>query len=125
MLFVGYISGPFVTYIHLRVPAFARQSKEILLRYSKTLPKDAELDITTMNFIGKPRVARVQVGDLYPVRERFGQANFARNAEELSKKRSWWMGKAVGQFGVHSDTTRILGGEVWDNIIKAIAKNSR
>ena len=58
---IAYISSPFVTYIHLRLPIFARQSHEMLLRYSKTLPKTAELDITTMNFIGKPRVTRVKM----------------------------------------------------------------
>ena len=29
---IAYISSPFVTYIHLRLPIFARQSHEMLLR---------------------------------------------------------------------------------------------
>src|ERR1700733_15250040 len=122
MSFVGYISGPFVTYIHLRLPSFARNSREMLMRYSKNLPRDAELDITTMNFIGKPRVARVKVADLFPVKERFGQVNYARDTKAVNEKRPWGMGKAVRQFGVHGDTRRIMGGEVWDNIAKAISK---
>ena len=122
MVFVGYISGPFVTYIHLRLPLFARQSRDMLLRYTKSLPRDAELDITTMNSIGKPRVARVKVTELYPVNERFGQANYARNTVVINENRPWWMGRAVRQFGVHSNTKKIMGGEVWDNIAKAIGK---
>src|SRR6266487_1975598 len=102
MVTVAYIAGPFVNYIHLRVPAFARNSREMLIRYSKSLPKDAELDITTMNFIGKPRVTRVKVSDLRPVNQRFGLSNYARDAKEANAKRPWWMGRAVSQFGVHS-----------------------
>ena len=122
MVFVAYTTGPFVTYIHLRVPAFARHSREMLMRYSKSLPKDAELDITTMNFIGKPRVTRVKVAELYPVQERFGFANYARATEEINSKRPWGMGKPVRQFGVHSGRSRIMGSEIWDYITKRMPK---
>jgi hypothetical protein len=122
MVTVAYITGPFVNYIHLRVPAFARNSREMLMRYSKSLPKDAELDITTMNFIGKPRATRVKVADLRPADQRFGLANYARDAEEANAQRPWWMGKAVSQFGVHSGRTKIMGGKVWENIRRTIEK---
>jgi len=122
MVTVAYITGPFVNYIHLRVPAFARNSREILMRYSKALPKGAELDITTMNFIGKPRVTRVKVADLHPAHQRFGLANYVRDAKEANAKRPWWMGKAVCQFGAHSGRTKIMGGEVWENIRRTIDK---
>ncbi len=122
---VGYISGTFVTYIHLRLPMFARQSQEMLLRYSKSLPKNAELDITTMNFIGKPRVTRVKVADIYPVKQRLGFANYARDTKELNSKRPWYMGKAVGQFGVHNEKSGIMGGEVWENVANSIVKNGK
>ncbi len=97
----------------------------MLMQFAKTINKDAELDITTMNFVGKPRVARVKLGDLFPVKERFGLANYARDTSEINLKRPWWMGKAVRQFGVHSNTSRIMKGEVWDQIAKAIANSSR
>src|SRR6187402_31644 len=113
VVFVGYISGPFVTYIHLRLPLFARHSREMLMRYSKNLPRNSEIDITTMNFIGKPRVTRMTVGELYPVKERFGMANYARDTMVVSSKRPWWMGKAVRQFGVHNKKSGVLGGEIW------------
>lgn len=121
MVFVAYITGPFVTYIHLRLPAFARQSREMLTRYAKSLPKDAALEITTMNFIGKPRVTRVKITDLYPVNGRFGMANYARDIKSI--KSPWWAGKAVRQFGLHSSTSRVMGGEIWENIAKRIANS--
>jgi len=122
---IAYISSPFVTYIHLRLPIFARQSHEMLLRYSKTLPKTAELDITTMNFIGKPRVTRVKAGDLYATKERMGFANYCRDTTELNTKRPWWMGKAIRQFGVHNEKSGIMDGQVWENVAKSIAKNQK
>ncbi|KAH8669718.1 hypothetical protein BGZ60DRAFT_528190 [Tricladium varicosporioides] len=125
MVFVMYISRPFVNFIHLRLPPFARNSREIMMRYSKNLPKDAEIDITTMNLLGKAQVARMKVTDLYPVRERFGMVNYARDTKEINSKRKWWMPPAIRQFGVHSGRSRIMGGEVWDNIAMAISRNAR
>ncbi|CAL3970340.1 unnamed protein product [Diplocarpon coronariae] len=122
---VGYISAPFVTYIHLRLPAFARHSREMLFRYSKSLPATAELDITTMNFVGKPRVARVKIADICPVRQRLGFANYARDTGKLDAKRPWYGRRAVGQFGVHNEKSGIMGGEVWENVARCIAKNRR
>lgn len=120
---VAYISAPYVTYIHIRLPAFARQSREMLIRYSQNLPKNTELDITTMNFIGKPRVARVNLSELRPVKERLGFANFARDTTKANAKRPWWMGSAQRQFGVHNEKSGIVKGEVWEIVAKSIAKN--
>ncbi|EKD17134.1 uncharacterized protein L3040_005354 [Drepanopeziza brunnea f. sp. 'multigermtubi'] len=123
--YVAYTSAPFVTYIHLRLPAFARQSQQMLLRYSKSLPKNAEIDITTMNFVGKPRVARVKLADLYPVRRRWGFANYARDTQAIDARRPWYLGKAVALFGVHNEKSGVMDGQVWDHVAAAIAKNKR
>jgi hypothetical protein len=122
---VSYMSGPFVNFIHLRLPTYARASREIMLRYSKSLPKDAELDITTMNFLGKIRVSRMKVAELYPVKERFGLANYARDTKAINAQRAWWKGKVVRQFGVHAGRSKIFGGEVWKNVALAISRNSK
>lgn len=124
MLFVAYISSPFVANIHLRLPAFARHSRDLLTRYSQTLPKDAQLEITTMNFIGKPRVSLVKVAELRPVKERFGLVNYARDTKEMNSKRPWWMTRAVRQFGVHGGTRIKEGTGIWDNIARTIEKRS-
>lgn len=124
MLFVAYTSGPFVNYIHLRLPRFARHSHNLLVRYSRNLPKDAELDITTMNVIGKARVSRIKVSELFPVRRRFGLANFARDTDAINAKRPWWMGKAVKQFGVHGGTGTVKEGGVWENVEKCIRRRN-
>ncbi|KAA8577072.1 hypothetical protein EYC84_007080 [Monilinia fructicola] len=83
MIFVAYITSPFVNYIHLRLPNFARNSRELLMRYSKNPPKDAQIDITTMNFVGKPRVTRFDVSELKAVKQRFGVGNFSRDTKKI------------------------------------------
>lgn len=125
LIAVAYISSPFVANIHLRLPIFARNSRDLLARYSKSLPKDAKLHITTMNFIGKPRVSLVNAADLRPVKERFGLVNYRRDSKDLNSKRPWWMGRAVQQFGVHGGTHVKDGSEIWKNIARNIDKRSQ
>lgn len=122
--FVAYITSPFVANIHLKVPAFARYSREMVVRYSQALPKDAKLEITTVNFIGMPRVTLVKVADLRTAKERLGLVNYVRNMDGLKNKRPWWMGRAVRQFGVHGGVRIPQGNEVWENIATTIAKRS-
>ncbi|PQE06242.1 4-coumarate- ligase 2 protein [Rutstroemia sp. NJR-2017a BBW] len=123
MVVVAYLSSPFVNYIHLILPTFARTSRDLMLRYSKNPPKDAMLDVTTMNFIGKPRVSRVYISDLRPTKQRLGIVNYVRDTKEINKSRSWWMGRAVRVFGVHSGTGKVRGGEAWENIARKINKS--
>lgn len=124
LLTVAYVSSPFVANIHLRLPQFTRYSRDLLFRYSQSLPKDAKLEITTMNFIGKPRVSLVKAADLHAVRERFGMVNYARDTKDINLKRPWWMGRAVRQFGVHGGTPLKDGSGIWDNISRTITKRS-
>ncbi|TVY54900.1 hypothetical protein LCER1_G004850, partial [Lachnellula cervina] len=124
MISVIYITSPFVTYIHLRLPPFVRNSHELLKRFTKTLPRDAQIDITTMNVLGKPRVARMKIQDLAAAHERFGLVNYERDTRAIDGKRRWWMGRAVRQFGVHGGKGSVVGGEAWKDIQAAIAKRA-
>jgi hypothetical protein len=49
-------------------------------------------------------------------------ANYARDAELINSKLPWYFPKAVRQFGVHSNTSKIMGGTVWEHIAKRISK---
>jgi len=120
---VAYLSAPFVTHAHLRLPRYARQSREILNRYTQNLSKDANLEITTMSFIGKPRLSVVKVGDLRPVKERFGIVNYVRDTKKINSDRPWYMYRAVRRFGLHGGVPLKGNPGVWENIVKAIKKN--
>ena len=118
-----YALGPFVAHVHLRLPRITRQSRELLSRYMQNLPKDAELEITTMSFIGKPRISLVRIGDLKPVKERFGMVNYVRNTKKLNTARPWYMGKPVRAFGLHGGVPLKKFPGIWEQIVKAIKKN--
>jgi hypothetical protein len=122
MIFVGYVSGPFVAHVHLRLPTYARQSRDILKRYSQNLPKDAKLDITTMTLIGKPRLSSVKVGDLRPVKRRFGLANYIRGTKKINAKRPWYMGRAARQFSLPAGVEMKGSPGVWEDILKSMSK---
>jgi hypothetical protein len=123
MAFVAYTTKPFVTYVHLRLPAFARYSRDLMIRYSKNLPKDAALDITTMNFVGRPKVSRVKVSELYHSQGRFGISNFARDISKIEGKRPWYMSKPIKQFAIRSGAGRTREKGIWENIERGIPKS--
>lgn len=123
MVFVGYISSPFVAHIHLRLPSYARRSRDIMYRYTKNLPKDAEIEVTTMNFIGKPRLSLVRVGDLVPSQKRFGMVSYVRDTKKIDSKRRWYMGKAVKQFGMYGGVPIKSTPGVWEDIARSLKRN--
>lgn len=123
MVFVAYVSSPFVAQVHLRLPTYARRSRNILMRYTQSLPKDAELEVTTMSFIAKPRSSLVKVADLHPVKERFGLANYARDTKEINSERKWYMWKAVRQFNLPAGVEMKGTPGVWKNVLEAINRS--
>ncbi|KAI1378822.1 hypothetical protein F4677DRAFT_380866 [Hypoxylon crocopeplum] len=121
LLFVTYTTSPFVSFIHMRLPPFARHSEDMLRRFVRTLPPTTELDVTTMSFIAKPRVSRVRVADLYPARRRTGIVNLARDTAADNAARKWYMYRAVSDFNAQSNTVP-RAPWVWDGIMDIIRK---
>lgn len=121
LLFVSWTTAPFVTYVHLRLPQFARFSKEMLTRYLRTLPKSGELDITTITLIGRPRVQRLQFGDLKAVQPRIlDVANF--KTDKVDTTRPWWAGKGQKAYAVGTAKGKSREGWAWDVVAEAIRK---
>jgi hypothetical protein len=83
------------------------------------------VDITTMNFIGKPRVSRMKLGELYPVKERFGLVNWKRDLDGVKGERKWWMGKKRCFFGVYEGMSKVREKEVWEGVRGAVEKNRK
>ncbi|WYZ44302.1 hypothetical protein EsH8_VII_000738 [Colletotrichum jinshuiense] len=140
LLFVAYTSAPFVTYIYLRLPPYARQSRALLERYVRTLPPTAQLEIGTMGLATRPRATLVSAADLRPVpasagnlATRFGIVTHARDVSALMAKRSWHHYRPVGQFGIREEVggsgTRGKGasggvkdGWVWNIVRESLGK---
>ncbi|KAI8959820.1 hypothetical protein F5Y11DRAFT_288462 [Daldinia sp. FL1419] len=121
LVFVAYTTSPFVSFIHMRIPPVARQSADMLRRFARTISPDAELDITTMSFIAKPRVSRVKLSELRPVSRRFGIVNLARDTTAENAARKWYRFRAVGDFNAQSNTAN-RAPWVWESILAAVEK---
>lgn len=125
MIVVAYISSPFVAHIKLLLPTTARLSRETLKKFTNSLPKDALLEVYTLSFVGAPRKTVVRIADLYPVNERFGVVNYARDTTFLNTLRPWWTGKDARQFGVHSGQKFKSDPGVWNDVASAIARQKK
>ncbi|KAI9715473.1 MAG: hypothetical protein M1812_005949 [Candelaria pacifica] len=124
MLFVAYTTSPFVTYIHLRIPQFARHSKDTLMKYSKKVPSDAELVMTTIQFSGRPRTTNMRLSELRSVDRRFGVVNLVRNVSKgtTRPRKLRWLGNGVTQFYVGSGINRVKDDSVLQNVLSTIKK---
>lgn len=122
LAFVSFTTAPFVSYIHLRLPNYARMSKEMLTRYLRTLPKNGEMDVTTITLIGRPRVQRYELGDLKAVQPKLlNVANF--KSDKLDKTRPWWAGKGQRSYAIGEAKGKSREGWVWDVVAQAIREN--
>lgn len=127
MLIVMYTTAPFVAYVHLRIPSFARRSKEALLRWASRIPGDTELDLTTMRAYGKLRVSRLLVKDLRHTSSWTSIANFSRvlpASPDVSTKRRWWMLKPMRGFYVGSERRTVRESSIWQEVMTRIPKDS-
>ncbi|KAE8152631.1 hypothetical protein BDV25DRAFT_150770 [Aspergillus avenaceus] len=125
MLFIAYTSAPFVNFVHLALPAFARRSREQTIQYAKELPPTATLYINTMKFTTIPRQTEVRLGDLVADKAFTRPVSFRnKNPAPLP----WWAGKTLRQFftgkrsqpGKQSTT---FYPELWEHVYKQIQNN--
>lgn len=125
LLFVGYTAAPFVNYIHLALPAFARKSREHALQYAKDLPSYATLYINTMKFSTIPRRIEVRLSDLVPDKSKLRPVSF-RNINPI--RLPWWQGRTQTQFFTKEKSSpgRPTIGfypELWETVYKRIQQN--
>ncbi|KAK0729011.1 hypothetical protein B0T21DRAFT_413120 [Apiosordaria backusii] len=126
LLYVGYFTTPFVTFIHLRLPPYARWSTPILQRFAKTAPPNTQIDVTTLSLTGTPRHSSMMLSDLKPTKQRFGMVNFERDTAALNKKRKWWRWKAVGRFNIQEGNEKnCRAGWVWRDVAEGIRARAK
>ena len=114
MVFVTYTTAPFVSYARIRLPSFARRSREQLARWISKIPQNTEVYLTTMRFSGRGRVTRMLLSDLKQTKARLGVANLARipGAAEESHGR-WWRPKEPRFFYIASESAKRGNSKVW------------
>lgn len=133
MAFVTYTSMPFVSHVRIKLPGFARRSKDQLMQWVQKVPRNTEIDLITMRFSGRPRLCRMLLSDLRETKARWGIANLARVFNSnTSASRPWWMGKDPHIFYVADNGTKnrkslitetiALRQVMWQHIMDQIRK---
>ncbi|KAI1496114.1 hypothetical protein F5X99DRAFT_86142 [Biscogniauxia marginata] len=121
LMFVSWTTSPFVAFISIRLPRLARQSEDMLRRFVEKSAAEAELEITTINLMAKPRLSRVNTSDLMPVKRRLGIVNLARDTKAENAARKWYMPRAVGNFSVQTNSMPRVPW-VWEKTSKTVER---
>ncbi|KAJ5300888.1 uncharacterized protein N7443_005890 [Penicillium atrosanguineum] len=126
MVVVAYIAAPYVNFIHLALPAFARKSRENAIHYAKDLPPTATLYLTTMRFNTIPRQTAVRLGDLLAEKDSTRPVTF-RNLRPTP--RPWWAGKTPTQYLTEGKSrpgkqSTAFYPQLWPAIFQKIQRNS-
>lgn len=117
MLYVMTVSAPFVVYVHIKLPQFARRSREQLLRWAENIPPSTELDLTTIRTYGRPRVSRLTLAELKPVKARFGIENLARIQRKYGRTpRPWWAHREQHLFFVGNQRRKTFESSIWNKV---------
>lgn len=126
MLYVGLTARPFVSSVHIKLPVFARQSKDSLLRWAQNVPPKTKVAMTTMQFHGVPQVSVMAVEDLRQTRSWLNAANLTRSSPSVSPPvlRSWWKPKPLLRFYVGVDRKKIREISIWEQVLKKIPQDS-
>lgn len=107
MIFVTYTTKPYVSSVRIKLPGFARRSRDQLRQWVQRLPPTTEIALTTMWLSGRPCVSRMLLSDLRETKARWGIANLARASKSsASAARPWWKGKEPHIFYVANNCTR-------------------
>lgn len=126
LFYVMYYASPFVAYVHLKLPIFARRSREQLLKWAQSMPSNTEVEMTTIKSYGSLRITRFPIGELQPAKAKFGIENLKRVPKPVStsKKRPWWAPKEQSLFFVDATQRRkTVESAVWQKVLEQI-KNS-
>ena len=119
MLTVGHLTAPFVAYVHIRLPLQARLSINALSRWSRNIPPLAEVDLTTMRFIGVPRVTRLRFSELRHWKGRFADITNLISTRGCRGKVTRW-GRPQTRFFVGRESQRTPGSLVWKSAVEQI-----
>lgn len=122
LIFVAYTAAPYVNFVHLELPIFARRTRLEAIEYAKSLPPTAKLHISTTGPSLIPRQTEVRLKDLAPDRSLLRPVSFRnRNPVPLA----WWQGRTLKQFytadklNAGESSARYYPG-LWEHVYKQI-----
>lgn len=128
MIFTAVATAPFVAYIHVWLPSYARRSQEALLDFARRPPADTGIELTKVGFSPLPRRRYAILSDLRmlpPKRFRYATMEHVSRAHQ-GKEVPGWMRAHLGQFYVRpgdvwTKTSRAPG--VWQMLVDHLERN--
>lgn len=117
-----YAMPPFITFVHLHLPVWARHSQERLLKYANSLPSTAQLDITTLKWIWS-RVTRLRAGELSVSS---GAPMIMRRTvpQEVLEAKTWYAYTPIKKFTVAGTSAKGLKEpEAWNGVLASIVRS--
>ena len=114
MAFTLYFYAPFVSYVHVRLPRFARQSRELAAKWAQNVNRDTEVDLTTIRFSGRSRVQRLPLSGLRRSTGRLGVVNL--RIVDMPTSRPWWKSKPLTDLYVGNERTKRWESQIWRRI---------
>jgi hypothetical protein len=125
LFYVIYYASPFVAYIHIKLPMFARRSREQLLRWAQNIPPNTEVEMTTIKSYGSLRTTRMPISELRPTKARFGIENLIRVPKPSTRtitgvRRPWWAPKEQTVFFVGNERRKTVETAVWQKALEQI-----
>lgn len=64
MVLVAFMTAPFVAGVFIRLPEWARKSKDALAKFARQMPLDTRLEVQKMGFLPLPRTRSLQLSEL-------------------------------------------------------------
>lgn len=89
-----------VIWMHLKVPKAIGTNRTELLKYARSIPSTAEINVLTMAPLGNARATKTTLGELRPEKRRFGLVNYVRDTTRENAERKWYHFRAVGKFKI-------------------------
>lgn len=121
LFYVTFYAAPFVAFVHIKLPIFARRSREQLLRWAQSIPPNTEVDLTTIKSYGSLRISRMPFSELHPTKARFGIENLVRIKQTPStRKKPWWAPKERNLFFVGNERRKTVETAVWQKALAQI-----
>ncbi|PKY02070.1 hypothetical protein P168DRAFT_320628 [Aspergillus campestris IBT 28561] len=123
---VTWTSAPFVNFIYLSLPMFARRSRDQTLQYAKNLPPTATLSIITTDATFVPRTTTVRLGDLVPGKSTLRPVDFrdTKRGPALTLKGTPDVFYAPPTTKKGKQTPAYWPG-LWDHVYQQIQNNTR
>jgi len=126
LMYMTYYSFPFVAYVHIRLPVFARRSREQLLKWSQNIAPNTEVEMTTIKSYGSLRSSRMQISELQPTKVLFGIQNLLREPRfPSSQKKPWWAPKEQRLFFVGNERRKTVETAIWQKVLSEIQNSEK